>query len=70
MTKLENILYKAAWENTDLWRDVNNDVYNLVTINTTTKTVCLIRGGGANTDRLMRERKTICIDYKNAILVV
>lgn len=65
-SNVENI---NQWINTDLWHGENCNAYNLVTINTSTKTLCLIRGGGANADKFMRERKMICIDYANAKLI-
>lgn len=65
-SNVENI---NQWKNTDLWHGENCNAYNLVTINTSTKTVCIIRGGGANADKFMRERKLICIDYANAKLI-
>ena len=58
-SNVENI---NQWKNTDLWHGENCNAYNLVTINTSTKTLCLIRGGGANADRFVRERKMICFD--------
>lgn len=65
-SNFENI---NQWKNTDLWHGENCNAYNLVTINTSTKTVCIIRGGGANADKFMRERKLICIDYAHAKLI-
>lgn len=65
-SNVENINH---WKNTDLWHGENCNAYNLVTINTSTKTVCIIRGGGANADKFMRERKLICIDYAHAKLI-
>lgn len=65
-SNVENI---NQWKNTDLWHGENCNAYNLVTINTSTKTVCIIRGGGANADKFMRERKLICIDYAHAKLI-
>lgn len=65
-SNVENI---NQWKNTDLWHGKNCNAYNLVTINTSTKTVCIIRGGGANVDKFMRERKLICIDYAHAKLI-
>ena len=58
-SNVENI---NQWKNTDLWHGENCNAYNLVTINTSTKTLCLIRGGGANADKFVRERKMICFD--------
>nr|DAT41376.1 MAG TPA: metallophosphatase domain protein [Caudoviricetes sp.] len=65
-SNVENI---NQWKNTDLWHGENCNAYNLVTIDTSTKTVCIIRGGGANADKFMRERKLICIDYAHAKLI-
>ena len=65
-SNVENI---NQWKNTDLWHGENCNAYNLVTINTSTKTVCIIRGGGANADKFIRERKLICIDYAHAKLI-
>lgn len=65
-SNVENI---NQWKNTDLWHGENCNAYNLVTINTSTKTLCLIRGGGANADKFVRERKMICFDYANAKLI-
>lgn len=65
-SNVENI---NQWKNTDLWHGENCNAYNLVTINTSTKTLCLIRGGGANADKFVRERKMICFDYANAKII-
>lgn len=65
-SNVENI---NQWKSTDLWHGENCNAYNLVTIDTSTKTVCIIRGGGANADKFMRERKMICFDYANAKLI-
>lgn len=65
-SNVENI---NQWKDTDLWHGENCNAYNLVTINTSTKTLCLIRGGGANADKFVRERKMICFDYANAKLI-
>lgn len=65
-SNVENI---NQWKSTDLWHGENCNAYNLVTIDTSTKTVCIIRGGGANADKFMRERKLICIDYAHAKLI-
>lgn len=53
----------GQWINSDQNRNINQDAYNLVTIDTANTLVKLIRCGGAEVDDHMRPRKAICFNY-------
>ena len=60
---------EAQWKNSDQYRDANNDAYNIVTIDTTNMLVKIVRGGGADIDDHMRNRKAICFNYSTGEVV-
>lgn len=56
-------LTEDQWKLSDQYRDINNNAFNLITIDTANTLVKIIRGGGANLDDHMRTRKAICFNY-------
>lgn len=64
-----NVDTPAQWRVGDLYRDINRDAYNLVTIDTTNTLVKIVRGGGADISNDMRTRKGICINYTTGDIV-
>lgn len=58
-----NVSYPPQWMNADLYRGVDADAYNLVTIDTSRTLVKLVRGGGADINDHMNIRKAICFNY-------
>lgn len=63
------VSYAPQWQNSDQSRSDTLDAYNLITIDTNNTLVKIVRGGGANIDNRMRQRKAICIDYSNGTVV-
>lgn len=59
----------AQWRKSDQFRDRTLDAFNLVTIDTKNKIVKIIRGGGANIDDLMRNRKQISFHYPDGVML-
>ena len=53
----------------DQYRGEDADAFNLVTIDTVHKQVKIVRGGGANMDILMRNRKWISFNYENGTVI-
>lgn len=53
----------AQWQNSDQYRDMFADAYNVVTIDTENNLIKIVRGGGADMDDHMRTRKAICFNY-------
>lgn len=64
-----NVAYAPQWRNSDQFRNVDNDAYNLVTIDTTNTLIKIVRGGGADIDDHMRARKAICVNYSTGEVV-
>lgn len=64
-----NVTQRSQWNGFDLFKGTEADAYNLVTIDTTRKLVKLIRGGGADMDGHMRQRKSICFDYNTNTII-
>lgn len=64
-----NVDTPAQWRVGDLYRDIDRDAYNLVTIDTTNTIVKIVRGGGADISNDMRTRKGICINYTTGDIV-
>lgn len=62
-------LTEAQWKNSDQYRDLNNNAYNLVTVDTANTLVKIIRGGGADLDDHMRTREAICFNYSTGEIV-
>lgn len=63
------VSYAPQWQNSDQSRSDTLDAYNLITIDTSNTLVKIVRGGGANIDNRMRQRKAISIDYSNGTIV-
>jgi len=59
----------AQWRNSDQYRSVSQDAYNLISIDTANTLVKIVRGGGADIDNHMRSRKAICINYTTGEVV-
>lgn len=57
------------WKNSDQHRSIEEDAYNLVTIDTANTLVKIVRGGGADIDDHMRTRKAICFNYSTGRIV-
>ena len=53
----------AQWATSDQHRDIQHDAYNIITVDTGRHLVKLVRGGGANADLYLRDRKSLVIDY-------
>lgn len=53
----------AQWQNADMYRGVDADAFNIVTIDTSNTLVKIVRCGGADIDDHMRTRKAICFNY-------
>lgn len=53
----------AQWQNSDQYRNMFADAYNIVTIDTENNLIKIVRGGGADMDDHMRARKAICFNY-------
>lgn len=62
-------LTEAQWKGSDQFRNLNNNAYNLITIDTYNRLVKIIRGGGANIDDHMRTREAICFNYSTGDVV-
>ena len=57
------------WWYSDQYRSVNDDAFNIVTIDTVNTLVKIVRGGGANVDCNGRNRKYICFNYSTGEVV-
>lgn len=57
------------WKASDQHRDENMDAFNIVTIDTVNGLVKIIRGGGANSDYCMRNRKQIGFYYPSGAII-
>lgn len=64
-----SVNYVGQWENSDQNRNINEDAFNLITIDTQNTLVKIIRGGGADIDDHMRTRKAICFNYSTGEMV-
>lgn len=58
-----NVYQPTQWRNSDQFRSINLDAYNLISIDTSSTLLKIVRGGGADIDNHMRTRKGICFDY-------
>lgn len=63
------VSYAPQWQNSDQHRDTETDAYNLVTIDTASTLVKIVRGGGADIDDHMRTRQAICFNYSTGEMV-
>ena len=59
----------AQWKNSDQYRKVSQDAYNLISIDTVNTLIKIVRGGGADIDNHMRTRKGIAFNYSTGEIV-
>lgn len=64
-----NVALSAMWRNSDQFRSIDLDAYNLISIDTSSTLVKIVRGGGADIDNHMRTRKAICFNYSTGSIV-
>ena len=60
---------RAQWVNSDQDRTGEQDAFNLITIDPARTLIKIIRGGGANVDDHLRNRKNLCIDYSTNTII-
>lgn len=59
----------AQWENSDQYRSDELDAFNVLTIDTASTTIKILRGGGANTDVALRPRVSMVINYSTGKII-
>lgn len=59
----------AQWINSDQYRTDEQDAFNVLTIDTASTTIKILRGGGANTDVALRPRVSLVIDYSTGKII-
>lgn len=59
----------AQWENSDQYRSEELDAFNVLTIDTASTTIKILRGGGANIDVALRPRVSMVINYSTGKII-
>lgn len=60
----------AQWIGQDQYRDIHHDAFNIMTVDPERQLVKLVRGGGANADMYLRDRKVLVINYSTGTVIV
>ena len=59
----------AQWIDSDQYRTDEQDAFNVLTIDTASTTIKILRGGGANTDVALRPRVSMVINYSTGKII-